>query len=93
MSLSFRLQLPAEAAFRPLATDAASRLAEIAGGTAAEAAAFSTAVDGALAALAADAGADVVDLVFRAGAGALEVVVERGGQSRVLSGTVANPKE
>ena len=91
MSLSFRLQLPADAAFRPLATDAATRLAQIAGGTAAEAAAFSNAVDGALGAL--GVGADTVDLAFRTSAGAIEVIVERGGQSRVLSGTIESPKE
>ena len=90
MSLSFRLQLPADAAFRPLAADAASRLAEIVGGSAAEAAAFSAAVDDALVAL--GSGSGVVDVAFRSAAGALEAVVERGGQSRVLRGTVSDPK-
>jgi hypothetical protein len=91
MVLSFRLQLPAEAAYRPLAVDAASRLAEISGGTPTEAAAFSAAVDDALAGLA--AGNGLVDLAFRAAAGALEAVVEYGGQARVLRGTVLDPKE
>jgi hypothetical protein len=90
MSLSFRLQLPADAAFRPLAADAASRLAEIVGGTAADGAAFAAAIDDALAAL--GTGAGMVDLEFRTAGGALEAVVERAGQSRVLRGTVSNPK-
>jgi hypothetical protein len=90
MSLSFRLQLPADAAFRPLAGDAASRLAEIVGGTAADGAAFAAAVDDALSAI--GTGAGMVDLAFRSEAGALEAVVERGGQSRVLRGTVSDPK-
>jgi hypothetical protein len=39
------------------------------------------------------AGNGLVDLAFRAAAGALEAVVEYGGQSRVLRGTVLDPKE
>jgi hypothetical protein len=90
MSLSFRLQLPAEAAFRPLAADAAGRFAEVLGGSPTETAAFSAAVDDALAAL--GSGADPVDVAFRAGPEGPEAEVHAGGQSRMLRGTVSAPK-
>jgi hypothetical protein len=90
MSLSFRLQLPAEAAFRPLATDAASRFVEIVGGSPSEVATFAAAVGEALAAL--DSGAATVDLVFSTGSGAVEARVDCGSQSRSLRGAVSARK-
>ena len=90
MSLSFRLQLPAEAAFRPLACDAASRFVEIAGGSPTEVASFAAALEEALSAL--DSGAATVDLAFSAGAGGVEARVDCGGQSRHLHRAVAASK-
>jgi hypothetical protein len=85
MSQPFTLLVPIDPRYRPLASAAAARYAELLGGPAAEVAAFATKVADAVDALAEGAATEAdVELAFRAEAGGISVELRSGGQSRVV---------
>jgi len=82
MADSFTLTVPADAQYRTLGPDVAAKYAEVAGGTAAEGHALSTAVDAAIQKLVHGAHhTAAVDLAFRVAAGSVEVQLRCEGRS------------
>jgi hypothetical protein len=85
MSDSVTVRVPLEARYRVLAPELASKYAELIGGSAAEARSLSEALEAALEKMGHSAGADAhVDLLFRAGAGGVEVDLRCGTHSAVI---------
>ena len=81
----FLLTVPAVAPFRALASDAAARYAEMAGGSAADGAALSEAVTGAVATVTADAAGEAdVTIAFRPQPDGVEIDVRCGARQATV---------
>ena len=93
MSLPFSLQVPADARYRVLAPEIASRYAEVSGGTKADGQALAAALTEALEGLAREGGPDATfDLRFEPGASGVEVTVRSEGRSTVVRHALPAPK-
>jgi hypothetical protein len=81
----FAMTVSAEGPFLAIASEVAGRYAEMAGGTAADAAGVTTALAGTLDQVAAGAGPDAtIDLTFRANGHGIEIAVRCGALASVV---------
>jgi hypothetical protein len=93
MSVPFTLRVPADARYRVLAPELASKYVEISGGAVADGTALAASLSDAMDRLldGAGAGADF-ELSFRVGTGGIEVTVQCAGRSTIVKAPVATPK-
>ena len=92
MSVPFNFHVPADARYRVLAPALAAKYTELAGGTAADAAALETALTEAMDSLDASASDADFDLSFRIAAHDVEVTVRHGGGSTIVRHAIPAPK-
>jgi hypothetical protein len=86
MTDAFLLQIPADASYRALVPEVASRYAELSGGSASGAAALAAAVATAMDRLASGAGPDAhLDLAFRPETGGVHVELSCNGHRETVS--------
>lgn len=89
MADAFTLQIPVDAPYRALVPEVASRYAELAGGSAADAAALASALQAAVDRLAARAAADAhVDLAFRPQTDGVHVDLSCNGHREAVNVTM-----
>lgn len=92
MSDTVNLLVPADERFRAIGPDLAGRFCVAQGGSEADAASVSASVARAVSALATDETADV-SMDFKVEAGQVEVTVQCGGRSSVVTQAVPTPRE